>query len=387
MKISIYKDGVSTVVEFPKPALELQDILDRQHNQQDNACVNFLFPHDQDTLLPSAMLDEFFCMDIYRLNFLAAQYEQMSPGQRAAFVAVAEHLQAEHPDDLIPLTFNLFSVPMIAARNYSELGQFCIENEMLPEVGKCPEDVLPYLDRERIGMLMEERNHGVMLGGYYCEPEHYACQDVSVEIERPKGEFFRLLIGAPGDEMNVQWFLFPCEFEEILKFADQYSLEYAELVCCEMQSAIPHFVLESMVNFQDLNEVAWQLHDLSPENIVKVKAIMEETDEHDIAGLRRVLRTMDEYQFDVVDDDSHYALRYLRENLPEGFDVSALSGVDLYDLGMTILSAKKGCMTEYGVLGHDCDLYSMLPKSEWMQEESQSEDETEDCELKWGDIS
>lgn len=387
MKISIYKDGVSNVENFPKPVLELQDILDRQHNRHDNACVQFCFPHDRDTLLPSAMLDELFYMDIYRLNFLIEQYEQMSPGQRVAFVAVADNIKAEHPDDLIPLTFNLISVPTIAARNYSELGQFCIENEMLPEVESCPEDVLPYLDRERIGMLMAERNHGVLLGGCYCEPEQYECRNVAVEINRPQGEFFRLRIGAPCDEQNAQWFSFPCKFEDIWNFSDRCGLDSEELVCYEMQSAIPRFVFDDMEVLQDLNEVAWQLHNLSPENVTKVKAVMSAEDSCGIAGLQAALRTRDEYQFEVVDDYSHYALRYLRANLPEGFHISALSGTDLYDLGVTVLGAKKGSMTEYGVLIRGGDLYSMLPKPEWMQEESESEDESEDCQLKWGDMT
>ena len=387
MKISIYKDGVSTVVEFPKPALELQDILDRQHNRDDNACVRFQFPHSRDTLLPSNMVDEYFYMDIYRLNFLIEQYEQMSPGQQAAFVAVAEHLQAEHPDDLIPLTFNLFSVPTVSARNYSELGQFCIEHELLPEIEHCPEDVLPYLDRERIGLLMEERSHGVMLGGYYCEPEQYESMDLSVEIERPLGTFFRLLIGAPGDEENAEWVSFPCNFMSIYDLADRIDVNLEELVGFEFQASLPQFVFDDMEALPDLNEIAWQLHNLSPENVTKVKAIMEVTDEHDIAGLRRAIRTMDEYQFEVVDDYSHYGLRYLRANLPEDFNVSTLSDTDLHDLGVTILGAKQGSMTEYGVLVHDTDLYSILPNPKWMQEETEGEEESEDCEPKWGDMT
>ena len=145
------------------------------------------------------------------------------------------------------------------------------------------------------------------------------------------------------------------------------------------------FSFDDMEALPDLNEVAWQLHDLSPEDVIKVKAIMEDRDEHDIAGLRRALRTMDEYQFEVVDDYSHYALRYLRANLPEDFNISALSNTDLYDLGVTVLGAKQGSMTEYGVLVRGGDLYSILPKPEQKQEES--EDETEDCEPKWGDMT
>ncbi len=288
--------------------------------------VHFRFPHDSDTLLPNAVLDELFYMEIYRLNFLVAQYEQMSPGQRAAFVAVADHLKAEH-------------------------------------------------------------NHGVLLGGYYCEPEHYECRDVSVEISRPQEEFFRLLIGAPGDEQNAQWFSFPCHFEQIWEYADRLGMDSTDLECYEMHSAIPRVMLERTEDMQDLNEVAWKLHALSPEAVVKVKAIMEAADTFGIGGLRSAIRTMDEYQFDPVEDQSHYGLRYLRANLPEGFDVSALSGVDLYDLDMTILSAKKGRMTEYGAIIRGEELYTMLPKPKWMQAAAESEEETEDCDPKWGDMT
>ena len=385
MKISIYKDGVSTVVEFPKAPLELQDILDRQRNQVGNSNVKIHFPDDRTMVFPAAMQGEAFHMDIYRLNALINQYEQMPPEKRAAFVAVADRLQVDHPDDLLPLLYNLETVPTVRAVSFAELGQFCIDNEMLPEVENCPEVLLPCLDRERIGMMMADRNHGVFVGDYYCEPDHYECLNLSVQVGRPHGTFFSLLLGVPDDRQNAAWFSFPCAFEEICHFAEQCGMEYEDLVCFTMHSALPHFSFDDMEALPDLNEVAWQLHDLSPESVTKVKAIMEDRDEHDIVGLRRALRTMDEYQFEVVDDYSHYALRYLRVNLPENFDISVLSNTDLHDLGAAILDAKHGCMTEYGVLVHDTDLYSILPKPEQKQEES--EDETEDCDPKWGDMT
>ena len=385
MKISIYKDGVSTVVEFPKAPLELQDILDRQRNQVGNSNVKIRFPDDRTMVFPAAMQGEAFHMDIYRLNALINQYEQMPPEKRAAFVAVADRLQVDHPDDLLPLLYNLETVPTVRAVSFAELGQFCIDNEMLPEIENCPEELLSCLDRERIGMMMADRNHGVFVGDYYCEPDHYECLNLSVEVGRPHGTFFSLLLGAPDDRQNAAWFSFPCAFEEICHFAEQCGMEYEDLVCFTMHSALPHFSFDDMEALPDLNEVAWQLHDLSPESVTKVKAIMEDRDEHDIVGLRRALRTMDEYQFEVVDDYSHYALRYLRVNLPENFDISVLSNTDLHDLGAAILDAKHGCMTEYGVLVHDTDLYSILPKPEQKQEES--EDETEDCDPKWGDMT
>ena len=132
MKISIYKDGVSTVVEFPKPVLELQDILDRQHNQVGNSNVKIRFPDDRTMVFPAAMQGEAFHMDIYVLNALINQYEQMPPEKRASFVAVADRLQVDHPDDLLPLLYNLDTVPTVRAVSFAELGQFCIDNEMLP---------------------------------------------------------------------------------------------------------------------------------------------------------------------------------------------------------------------------------------------------------------
>ena len=191
--------------------------------------------------------------------------------------------------------------------------------------------------------------------------------------------------GAPDDRKNAAWFSFPCDFMNIYDFADRLGVDWEDLVGFEMQSALPGFVFDDMEELPDLNEVAWQLHDLSPEDVIKVKAIMDEKDAHDIAGLRQALREMDEYQFDAVEDYSHYALRYLRANLLQSFNISALANTDLYDLGVTVLNAKHGSMTEYGALVHDTDLYSILPKPEWMQEEMESEDE--DCEPKWGDMT
>ena len=376
MKISIYKDGISTVVEFPKPALELQDILDRLHNEHDDTCVQFYFPNDANTLLPENMIGKELYMDIYRLNALINMYEQLPPEKQAAFVAVADRLQVDHPDDLLPLLYNLDTVPTIKVANYIKLGQFCIENAMLPEIEECPENLLPYLDRDFVGFTMAERNRGVFVGDYYCEPDHFECLNVSVKVGRPHEEVFLLLIGAPDDRQNAEWFSLPCDFMDIYDFADRHGMDWENLVCFEMQSALPQFEFYDMEELPDLNEVAWQLHDLSSKNVIKVKAIMEDRDEHDIAGLRRAIRTMDDYSFDVVDDYTHYARRYLRANLPREFNDSALAFTDLESLGRTILHEKHG-------------LYSILPKPDWMQEQTESEDETEteNCDPTWGGMT
>ncbi|MBR7083621.1 MAG: hypothetical protein IKI37_00330, partial [Oscillospiraceae bacterium] len=142
MKVNLFFNRTHQPENFPVSVLKLQDILDRRQNPQDETAVVFSFEDS----LPYKLKLKTFSADIYRLNVFAQYYEQLTDAKKAVFSAVVDSMEINDFEDIFLLTYGLDAVPVIKAETLEEVGQFCIDHEMLPELEHCPEEILPYLD-------------------------------------------------------------------------------------------------------------------------------------------------------------------------------------------------------------------------------------------------
>ena len=202
MKVNLFFNRTHQPENFPVSVLKLQDILDRRQTPQDESTVVFSFEDS----LPYKLKLKTFSADIYRLNVFAQCYEQLTDAKKAVFSAVVDSMEINDFEDVFLLTYGLDAVPVIKAETLEEVGQFCIDHEMLPELEHCPEEILPYLDRKEIGKTRMLRYSGILQNGFYCEPEQYQKLDITVEIQKPEKEFFRVLIGMNTEDRKFsQW--------------------------------------------------------------------------------------------------------------------------------------------------------------------------------------
>ena len=136
----------------------------------------------------------------------------------------------------------------------------------------------------------------------------------------------------------------------------------------------------------ELNELAKQISQLSHDDFVKLKAVMESEQIYEISGTLDCIDDLSEYEFDAtVQDYSGFGKAYLARNLPVDFDVSVLEGVDLYDFSSKILKQTGGEVTSYGVVSaRGQSLYSALSVQ---QEEQFAEELEEDFEPEMGGLS
>jgi len=167
MKIHLFFNRMQQPENFPVSVLKLQDILDRRQTPQDESTVVFSFVDS----LPSKLKIKTFSADIYRLNVFAQYYEKLTDAKKAVFSAVVNSMEINDFEDVFLLTYGLDAVPVIKAETLEDVGQFCIDHEMLPELERCPEEILPYLDRKEIGKTRMLRYSGILQNGFYCEPE------------------------------------------------------------------------------------------------------------------------------------------------------------------------------------------------------------------------
>lgn len=85
-------------------------------------------------------------------------------------------LISELPDNIceaINRTYGLETVPVYPCENVEEYGEIVLDNDFLEELEEIPYELYDLLDREKVGALMQEREGGMFINGYYVIPSEY----------------------------------------------------------------------------------------------------------------------------------------------------------------------------------------------------------------------
>lgn len=390
MKINL-KNGefFSVSKEFPMNVFEIQDTLDRLKIPDDKPLVAFSISEYDNMELPYTLCHKEFSADIYRINLFAERLENLDFSEMTAFKSLLMANPECSFEDMLLMTYGLDSVMVYPCQSCYELGETVIENEMMPELEGCSDEILELLDCEKIGRLMQERDGGVFIDGYYCVTSGYEPPDINIEIGRPENCFFRLLI-APikandiPDYGSAQWISLPFD-------TDSHSIDFENMICVKRESSLPNLSQNQLQKekIQELNKLAKSLSELSHNNFVKLKAVMKTENIHEIDETLDCIEHLSEYEFDrLVSNENEFGRIYLARNLPTNFDNATLENMNLFDFGQEILAHKQGEITSYGaVSGRGQELYSVLTiQSEQQLDEKFQEDYEEDFEMEMGGL-
>lgn len=370
MRVYLKNNGYAVSEKFPMTVFEIEDVLDKL--KQKESVVRFEISEHDNMEFPFALCRRDFSADIYRLNLFAERIENLNSSEMTAFKSLLKAKPDSDFEDILKMTYGLDSVMVYPCSGCRELGETVIENEMMPEFEGCSDEILQLLDPEKVGQLMQKRDCGVFIDGYYCVTSGYEPPDINIEIGRLKSCFFRLLV-VPEDEKieQAKWISLPCEKEDLS--------EVYNGICLDFQSSLPMITEEyfsDMKLIDELNYLAQKLSELSKTDFVKLKAVMEAENKHEIYEAFYCIRDLNEYEFDInVSDQSEFGRAYLSRNLPTNFNNSVLESMDLFDFGQGILSHNHGEVTSYGAItGRGQELYSALT----VQPEQQLEDDLEE---------
>ena len=347
-----YNDKYSITVTLPVSPPELYDMLDRigADNRYNNVYMNI-----EDERIPKAMREGGFYDDIFKINLLAQRLEQLPPAELAGLTAVLLAHDDYNLDDLILVTYGLDAYPIYPCGNYAELGEVVIDNNMIPEVENCPDEMIPLLDKTAIGSLAAEQFKGTFIDGYYCEISDFELPDMEITIGKPSRNEFQILVGE--DEKAAQWIALPC--------ADDMTGK----TVFDIRSPLPNIKLVDDIS--KLNEVSERIAELDSYDFVKLKAIMESRSLRGAGGALCALDSIYEFELDWnVRCVSDYCREYLRRQLPENFDMSIMNTEYLISVGWSVLDRKDGTITSYGALaGPGQQLYSALTVQEEIEME------------------
>ena len=381
MRVYLKNNGYSVSEKFPMTVFEMEDVLDKL--KQKESVVRFEISEYDNMEFPFALCRRDFSADIYRLNLFAERIENLNSSEMTAFKGLLKAKPESDFEDILKMTYGLDSVMIYPCSGCRELGETVIENEMMPELESCSDEILHLLDPEKVGSLMQKRDCGVFIDGHYCVTSGYEPPDINIEIGKPERCFFRLLVARDyAKKEQAHWVTLPCEKEDLS--------EVYNGICLDFQSSLPMITEEyfsDMKLIDELNYLAQKLSELSKTDFVKLKAVMEAENKHEIYEAFYCTRDLNEYEFDInVSDQSEFGRAYLSRNLPENFDISMLESMDLFDFGQGILTHNHGEITSYGAIsGRGQELYSALTvQPEQQLEEEFEEDIEEDFEPEMG---
>lgn len=384
MRVYLKSNDYAISEKFPMTVFEMEDCLDKL--KQKESVVRFEISEYDNMEFPFALCRRDFSADIYRLNLFAERLENLDSSEMTAFKSLLTVNPECDFEDILKMTYGLDSVMIYPCSGCRELGETVIENELMPELEGCSDEILQLLDPEKVGQLMQKQDSGVFINEHYCVTSGYEPPDINIEIGRPESCFFRLLI-APDSEKKEQahWVTLP--------FDEESHLYLSEMKCLELQSSLPGITKKSfgkVLELRPLNQFSERLSELPHNDFVKLKAIMEAENINDFSRCIECSEHLDEYQFDQsVQDYSEFGRAYLSRNLPENFDVSSLENMDLYDFSLKILAQTGGEVTSYGAIsGRGKELYSSLTvQPEQQLDEDVEEEMEEDLEPEMGGMS
>ena len=292
MRITFINGEISLFTkEFPMNIFEIRDTLDRLKIPDDKPIVDFEISEYDNMEFPFALCRRNFSADIYRLNLFAERMENFDLSEMTAFRSLLIANPESSFEDILKMTYGLDSVMIYPCSDCRELGETVIENELMPELESCSDDILELLDCEKVGKLMQEREGGVFINEQYCVTSGYETPDVNIEIGIPENCFFRLLI-VPDEEKidQAQWISLPCEKE--------ITSDFYNGICLDFQSALPNLKFDDTHKIGTLNKLAGQILQLSHDDFVKLKAVMETENICTIAETLDCIEHLTEYEFD-----------------------------------------------------------------------------------------
>lgn len=323
------------------------------------------------------------------LNFLAQRISGLEDTERLAFTGRVK-MEQSPPDmkKLINITYNLSDCHVInGVGSDKELGKFYVENDMVEVLLDVPDEVLNYLDYEKIGRFRREEEKGVFIDKCYVINDAVEFKEVYDGVHLPwraeKPDYvFKLQIAEapfgrwpdfenePNNEHCVP-LLLPAVKEDVQKALEQLetaSLEECVFYHCESVVPALNQVFDFSEDIDKMNILAGRIKALDDRSeLAKYKAVLEFTDCTDIDFALDLAQNLDCFDFypEMSSPEDYGRLALLKTSGLKPDD-PAFQYLGFVQYGHAMMRQDKASATGYGlVLRNEKELvpeYSQQPK-------------------------
>lgn len=354
-------------ISLPASIYEIDDALEK--------CRGYLVKTDmmpfsitECTRVPLLSQLRFDGVTIYELNYLAKQISEFDNTQLAVYNAllplvVGEDYKGEliSIKDVINLTYcvNDYSV---AANifNDTELGEMLIDNGMFEGLENLSDEMIEFLDAEKVGEAHRIEENGVYVNGCYISREGFELKEVFDGLNLPDNAVDNYLFRFDISNPPIQnWITVPFS-ESTEQFLNSTNATVFNLA--DFESAIPQISKYSDKSYcritidelNRINELAKSFLFLDEIQSIKFKAALfyEGIDMlDDMDKIESILKNADSYNlkyFNVYSSD--FAKDYLEQYLDKTFPKEYLELINTNALGDRLMDELQGKYTPYGIL-------------------------------------
>ena len=296
MKIKATNGKFTSSIYLPAHPYVIRDELDKLRAGDDTKLYVRVVDCDE----VQALEKMYLTTDLRKMNVFAKRIEQLdmdSPSKPDIQIAA---LLKDNPDrsidELIRMTYS-DSIPVYPCKNFAELGEVVIDNDMLSELEDVPEALLPMLDKEWVGRTYAEREGGIFVDGYYCEPAAYEEPDISVTVGK-RDDVFSITLAPSGKDPDVYGrnFRLPEYPDELEKFSVECGVPLDDMNYYSLNCSIP--VRYEPQSPMALNNLANWVSMLEDDEVVKLKAILQTLPSKNIPEVLNIAMNLNEYELD-----------------------------------------------------------------------------------------
>ena len=302
--------------------------------------------------------------DIQEVNVLAGKIDQIGRESIPWYEGVISCVESERGGrecsvkDLINAADNLeyFGfLPWIVSD--MDLGESAVNGGSVQMLQGLPDEVLAFLDKERVGAWLRETEKGVFTKEGYCYRVKEGWQDIYNGKDLPEQEtesdaiLSVRLENRKYPEHGKVWLSLPSSTER--KASACASLHAESLEQCrirEVRSAVP--ILEKKIQFYDdvemLNELAERLQQMPQKELIKYKAVLQFENWKNIEEALLLTERLDCYVFDPSQISYEHYGRKCLEDLGVDCSDSAFRNFDFAEYGMNRFDAAGMRKTNYG---------------------------------------
>lgn len=355
-------------INLPASIYELDDAIDkcRGYLVKTNMMPLSISECERVPLLSQLRFDS---VTIYELNFLAKQISEFDNTQLAAYNALLPLVVGKDYEnelisikDVINLTYSVDDYP-VASNIFDDtnLGEMLIDNGMFEGIENLSDEMIEFLDAEKIGEAHRIKENGVYVNGCYISREGFELKEVfngeSLPDYAVDNYLFRFYIEDNG--FLKTWITVPFS-ESTEQFLN--STNATEFNLADFESAIPQISKYSdkmhtkitIDELQRINELAKSFLFLDEIQSIKFKAALfyEGIDTlDDMDKIESILKDVDSYNlkyFNVFPSD--FAKDYLEQYLDDTFPKEYLELINTNALGDRLMDELQGKYTPYGIL-------------------------------------
>lgn len=308
-------EGPSVFLDLPASHW---DVLEAKGQLQDNLSRCFYeFEPPDDLFLVARYLTKMQRGNQFvdELNCLSHQISQMDHADRILLEgAIAIH-KPEDMTTLLNLTHHLDNILAVEAANHTELGHFLVDTGLV----EFPEDVIPYLDFEKIGSEHQSRNTCTFANDVFYEDLASSIEPVYDTVSLPSppksSHIFKVTISGDDPDRSAD-LLLPAAENEMAQALEEIGISHyddmnADIQVIHAESTIARFqrlvrpfdqCAEGLV-LEALNELASKITTMDDDQYIKFLAVLEYNQdfnslEIDIAEALDCAIDLDQYDLD-----------------------------------------------------------------------------------------